>query len=334
MTGRGTGWLLIGAALLACGCSSYDVNETLYRRTRAGYTRSLAAGALSMLERPRIDSYEIGPEDVLQVSILDLKQIGETEVLEVQVDLEGRVGLPLIGRVDADGKTSRQLREVVTERFGATFLQNPEVSINVKEYRSKRVAVLGAVTTPGVVTLRANSTTVVEAIALAGGVTEKAGRRALLVRGASGDNVAVAIEVDLESLANGDVSQNFPMSPGDVLNISAAERYYVTGFVIKPGEYPMGKTVTATEAIAAAGGLVTPDASPDLTVIRRFGQPAIAVDLSLVAAGVIEDPVLEPSDILEIRQGFWWGLALGFYRFVKNGIGFGYNLAAGIPPAF
>lgn len=287
-----------------------------------------------MLELSRTDSYAIGPEDILSVAVLDLKAIGETEVLDIQVDLEGQIGMPLIGRVMAAGRTSGQLREEVTRRLSERFLQTPEVSINVKEYRSKRIAVLGAVSTPGVITLRGNETSVVEAIALAGGVTDKAGRRALLVRAATATMVSLAIEVDLEDLVDGDVTQNFTVSPGDVLNINPADRFFVTGLVSKPGEFALTRTMTATEAIAAAGGLLTPDASPDLTVIRRFGQPPIAVDLTLVARGVEEDPILQPSDILEVRQGFWWGLALGFYRFVKNGVGFGYNLAAGLPTIF
>lgn len=328
---------LAALSVLSLGCASGEVNEALRRRVRADYmgTRSFGAGSLSMLLPPRVDTYELGPEDVLEVGVLDLVEIGQTSYQTIQIDLEGRISLPLIGPVPAAGQTPTQLRKTITEVLGARFLQDPQVSINIKEYKSKRIGVLGAVALPGVVYLRSNTTTVVEALALAGGGVERTGRTATLVRAArAGDELPITIEVDLEDLAAGDTSQNFTIHAGDVLYVAPATKFYVTGYVQKPGEFTMARTMTATEAIAAAGGLVVPDASPDLTVIRRYGQPPIEVDLTLVAQGVIEDPILEPADVVEVRQGFWWGLGLNFFRFIKGGIGFGYNLAQGIPPVF
>ena len=329
----------IGSALLASllivGCASGDVNESLRRRSQLQYSssRAFSAGTLSMLLPPRLDSYTIGPEDVLEVSVMNLLELGKSHSETVWVDLEGRVSLPLVGPLPAAGRTPTELRREITERLGA-FLNTPQVAIHVKEYRSKRVGVLGAVNQPGVVYLRTNTTTVVEALALGGGANERVGRHAVLARTARGGELPLTIEVDLEALGGGDLSQNFTIYPGDVLHVAPAERFYVSGYVLKPGEYPLARTITASEAIAAAGGLVSPDASPDITVIRRFGEPPIEIDLTMVAQGLAEDPILQPADVLEVRQGFWWGLGLGLYRFVKGGIGFGYNLASGIPPLF
>lgn len=330
------GWLLGCAVSLVTGCASEAVNEGLRRRSQSQFTgtRAFASGALSLLLPPQVGSYSIGPEDILEVGILDLKVLGQTEILPVQVDLEGRVTIPLVGPLEAAGKTTAELRQAISERLSKSFVHTPQVSVNMKEYRSKRIGVLGALNQPGVVYLRNNRTTVVEALALAGSVNERAGPRALIARPARAGELPISIEVDLEALGAGDTSQNFAIYPGDVLYIAPAQKYYVSGYVQRPGEFLLTRTVTASEAIAAAGGLVVPDASPDLAVIRRYGEPPIELDLTLVAQGLAEDPILEPADVVEVRQGFWWGLGLNFYRFVKGGIGFGYNLASGIPPIF
>lgn len=338
----GASWVraLRGAAIAlalasSAGCASGDVvNEALWRRPSRplGSSGAMATGSLALLEPPRVEAYVLGPQDVLTIEVLDLRTVGEFYTQSSEIDLDGCVTLPLIGRLQAAGVTPGKLREKLIRALGDNYLHDPQVAVTVREFRSKRVGVLGAVLRPGVVVLQRNATTVLEAVALAGGLIENSGRRAVLVRKGSETIPPAVHEVDVEALSAGDTTQNFTVFPGDVLQVMPADRYFVSGFVTTPGEYKLGRTTTLLEAIAIAGGLITPDASPDMVRIRRADQPPVEVDLTLVAEGQAPDLLIEPGDIIEVRQGFWRGVGLGLFRFIKNGIGFGYNLATLVPP--
>lgn len=291
----------------------------------------MAEGARALLDVPRADAYTLGPLDVIQVEVLDLRVLGEVNVQRAQIDATGQITVPLIGRVACSGLTVEQVRTRVTDRLGAKFLAAPQVSVKVVEYRSKRVAVLGPVTAPGVVLLRENQSTVVEALSLAGGLTDQAGMTALLVREQVGMDLVPVVEIDLEELTNGDMRHNHIVRPGDVIQVQPAERYYLTGFVAAPGEFALRRRTSLLEAISIAGGVVSPDASPDETYILRPGEPPIQCDLEAIVEGEAEDPLLQGGDLVQVRQGFWRGVTVGFYRFIKNGIGFGYNTATFIP---
>jgi len=107
--------------------------------------------------------YVIGPEDVLDVAVWNNTQLTRT----VPVRPDGKISLPLLSDVQAAGLTPMQLRDKIAAAL-AEFMPNPEVSVTVLEVRSYRVSVLGEVQKPGVLQLKA-PTTVLEAIALAGG---------------------------------------------------------------------------------------------------------------------------------------------------------------------
>ena len=107
--------------------------------------------------------FVIGPEDLLQVSVWKNESLSR----QLPVRPDGKISLPLLHDVHAAGLTAMQLRDKIATAL-AEFMPNPEVSVTVLEVRSYRVSVLGEVQKPGVLQLKA-PTTVLEAIALAGG---------------------------------------------------------------------------------------------------------------------------------------------------------------------
>lgn len=317
--------------VLFTGCAGREINESLRRKAIKPTSTTLAEGARALLEPPRLEAYTLGPLDVIQVEVFELREMGQTHVQRSEIDATGQITMPLIGRVACSGLTVNQVRDRVAERLGARFLASPQVAVKVADYKSKRVGVLGPVAVPGVVFLQQNQSTVVEALALAGGLTDQSGRTALLVREQVGADLAPAITIDLEDLTNGDMSQNHTVRPGDVIQVQPAERYYLTGYVTTPGEYVLRRRTSLLEAISIAGGVISPDASPDETYILRVGEPPIRCDLEAIVEGEAEDPLLQGGDLIQVRQGFWRGVTVGFYRFIKNGIGFGYNTATFLP---
>jgi polysaccharide export outer membrane protein len=158
---------------------------------------------------PQTD-YVIGPEDVLEVAVWKNEALTRT----VPVRPDGKISLPLLNDVQAADLTPQRLREVLTKGYMA-FVPEPEVSVIVREIHSVKISVVGLVKTPGRYELKSRAT-VLEALALAGGLTEFAKRDRIFVlrrRGASTVRLAFNYGRMLDS---GD-EVNFVLEPGDIV---------------------------------------------------------------------------------------------------------------------
>src|SRR6516162_5275966 len=122
-------------------------------------------------------TYVLGPDDQISVRALHLQEISEKPA---QIDATGAVNLPLIGRIQASGLTVEQLEGKLTERL-KVYMNNPQLSVNIVEFRSQPVSVIGSVNNPGVVQLRGHKS-LVEVISLAGGLRPSAGYRIEITR--------------------------------------------------------------------------------------------------------------------------------------------------------
>jgi len=114
--------------------------------------------------------YPIGPGDVIQISVPGVDDLKERLV---RVGGDGRIELPLIGQVQAGGLTEPQLTEQLKVALGK-YMYSPQVDVFIKEYRSRQVAVVGAVRTPGLITLTNSDISILDAITQAGGLTAEA----------------------------------------------------------------------------------------------------------------------------------------------------------------
>lgn len=112
--------------------------------------------------------YRIGPQDTLEVDVFQLNDLDRT----VQVDSSGQILLPLLGQVPAAGKTSRELSADIAAQLGEKYVNNPQVTVVVKDAQGQRITVDGAVTQPGVYALT-GPTTLMQAVALAKGPDTK-----------------------------------------------------------------------------------------------------------------------------------------------------------------
>jgi polysaccharide biosynthesis/export protein len=119
--------------------------------------------------------YTIGPADTLDIAVWNNTAISRT----VPVRPDGKISLPLLNDVQAAGLTPMQLREDLLKKL-ADFMPSPEVSVIVREIHSFKVSVIGEVKDPGQYALRRRAT-VLDAIALAGGFTQYAGRARIVI---------------------------------------------------------------------------------------------------------------------------------------------------------
>ena len=108
--------------------------------------------------------YQIGPLDVLEIEVFRVEDLSRT----VRVNNEGHISLPLVGKVNAKGKTVSELEEEITARLGE-YMQAPHVTVFISEYESQKVTVNGWVTRPGVFPLK-GKTSLIQALSMAGGI--------------------------------------------------------------------------------------------------------------------------------------------------------------------
>ncbi len=142
--------------------------------------------------------YVIGPQDKLRIRVFEVKDLSFDEE---EVDANGQIQLPLIGRVTAAGKTTVQLQDELAQRLGERYLQSPQVSVSVAESASQKVTVEGEVKSPGVFQMK-GKTTLMQAIAMAGGPSDVANlRKVAIIR--DGDGTRRAAVVDYQAIRDG-----------------------------------------------------------------------------------------------------------------------------------
>ncbi|MGB2824748.1 MAG: polysaccharide biosynthesis/export family protein, partial [Phycisphaerae bacterium] len=119
------------------------------------------------------EDYVIGPTDILDISVLDLFTDGLETVLRRQVSASGYVDLPLLTeRVGAEGYTKDEFKEVVIDAYSPNVLRSPTVSVTVAARRQNTFSILGAVNRPGTYNILRKDMRLLEAVALAGGISQ------------------------------------------------------------------------------------------------------------------------------------------------------------------
>lgn len=187
-------------------------------------TTALAESKLPDVNPPREPAHEksslivttdylIGPEDVLEITVWKSPDLSKT----VQVRPDGRISLPLIGDVTAVSQTSVQLTDEISTRLKA-YVENPAVSIVVKEVNSYAIFVLGEVVKPGRYPLK-SKTTLLQAVTLASGFTPVASRNKIVIFRFPNDGEAlIKIKASFDDIVLRDgTNQNIELKPGDTI---------------------------------------------------------------------------------------------------------------------
>lgn len=251
--------------------------------------------------------YVIGPEDVLELDVLSTE---EFKGKIFRVNSQGFIGLPLVGKVKAQGFTAAQLEEEVARQL-ERYLQRPIATVSVKEFKSQRIAVMGAVSKPDVFTVTGPKY-LLDMLFSAGGLKD-AGKGCYIFRPVKQENLEVAetetIIIDLEELLEkGNRSLNIPVFSGDIINIPKGGVIYVDGAVSKRGMYPLAGRTTLLMAIAMAGGTRFVADNSDIVVLRDTGQgirQVLRADYESAKYDTKADIRIQDNDIIIVGRSGW-----------------------------
>jgi polysaccharide export outer membrane protein len=268
--------------------------------------------------------YVIGPEDVLTLEVLNVPELKET----VRVENDGTIPVKLLGHVKAAGLSTAQLRANLESEWGKTYLEDPKVTVFIREFHAQPISVVGAVEKPGLYQLT-GPRTLVEVLSMAGGPGARggnaAGRFLYVTRKGGFDDLQLAegmeqtapdqIEIDLKQLMlTRDPALNVKMKPFDIITVTKAGVVYVIGAVGKPGGFIMEdrERVTVLQAVSTAGGLSQFAKKDKARIVRRSddgSRQEIPVDLGKIIKGTGEDVEMAANDILIVpdSKGRYWG---------------------------
>ncbi|HVP89621.1 MAG TPA: polysaccharide biosynthesis/export family protein, partial [Terriglobales bacterium] len=254
-----------------------------------------------------VKAYKIGPGDLLEIKVFELEQLSQV----VRVSEDGSITLPLLGQVMVEGLTQEGTAIRIATLLAQRYVKNPQVTVFIKEYKSKQVAVIGAVEKPGSYELVGRKN-LLQMVSAAGGFTDQAGDELYVLReGPKGD--AISIPIDLRDLVvNGNQQLNIPVEPNDVINVPVDReiKVFVFGRVTQPGalKFKISEKVTLLKAIAQAGGWAE-GAKQGAVVITRKDKAGketqIRVNVKDIISGKRKDIVLQEGDVVFVPESFW-----------------------------
>jgi polysaccharide export outer membrane protein len=276
----------------------------------------LLAGAVNCFGCPQagVDNrYRIGPGDILDIKVFNKPQFSREGV---KVDPRGLIRMPLVkDEIKASCRTEEELEKEVTTRL-KEFILEPQVTVQIREYQSQPVAVLGSVRAPSRFQLQ-RRVRLLELITFVNGPTENAGRTIQVVH----DEAALSCDApeanskeakdvsqldyyQLEETLRGEEKANPYVRAGDVISIAAADQVYVIGNVVHPTSIALTEPMTVSRAIAMAGGTAMDTKKGEIRIIRQtpgtVDKKEIRVDLEAVNKHQAEDVLLLANDIVDV----------------------------------
>lgn len=251
------------------------------------------------------------PGDLLTITVFRQPDL----LLEVRIPQDGRITFPLIGAVEAAGRTQADLESTIRTKLEKDFLREASVTVTVKEYAKRRVYVVGGVTKPDGYEVQPNSRiTVLQVIAAAGGFTDRAYKEYVQIvrrRGASEREVIRLSLVEVEKMiAKGQPEADLELWPDDLIVIPSAVRVaYVLGQVNKPGniDVPNDARLTVSMAVSSAGSYTKFAATGRVQLLRRtitgeMKKFIIDLDAVLGDGKLDQDLQLIPGDVVWVPE--------------------------------
>ncbi|MFQ5463741.1 MAG: polysaccharide biosynthesis/export family protein, partial [Phycisphaerae bacterium] len=299
----------------ASGCASdYRISFTEFLRleqeTREAQATTLSPAQLDALKTlidRRLGPYNIGPSDILTVTITNGEIPSPHQPITVRVDQAGEIVFPLVGAVSVGGKTLEEAEDAVRQAFVPAVYKDAVAHVETTVPYYTNVFVRGAVTDPGLVPLRRTERNLLYAVVGAGGAAATASGKVTLLRvRRPNEKVTLDLTDPLELQAALALD---PLETGDIIKVDAAfpNVVFIGGLVNapRPLEYSPGVHLNILQAIAAAGGLRTDVWPTEATLVRRLpdGRDVhVKIELNALRNGADPNILLAAGDILWVPE--------------------------------
>ncbi len=251
-------------------------------------------------------TYVIGATDVLKIRVFGEDQYNG----DYNVDGDGSITFPLLGRIAVAGKTTRQIEEDLTKALADGWLNKPQLSVEIGAYRSRSIFVIGEVKLAGRYTIE-GPMTLLEVIGQAGSLTAAASDTIIVQRFKDGivasvteapvagdERLTEILRVSYRDLQEGRLKANILLQDGDTILVPPAELFYVTGFVKTPGAFPLKPGMTVRQALAVAGGVSERGSNRRLKIMRIINGKEQEIDANLSDLVKANDTIRVPQRLI------------------------------------
>lgn len=236
----------------------------------------------------------LGSGDVLKITVYDHPDL----TLDTRVSETGTITFPLLGEVAVAGISVAQAQKKIAYLLdNGKFIHDAHVNILVTLMQSQQVSVLGQVNRPGRYPIDGRHS-VLDLLALAGGVSVDAGDTATLIR--NSNNKAEKEVIDITDIVrSGDLKMNVELQGGDILFVERTPRFYIYGEVQHAGAYRLERNMTVLQALSVGGGLTQRGTERGVRIKRRDASGELR-DIS-----VKQGDQVKPDDIIYVQESLF-----------------------------
>lgn len=212
-------FILLGSFVLATGCSSTPATDTA-GEGGAATDNSLFSNIVELDYLAPQEAASVTPGDMLDIKVFQAEELSG----KVRVGSDGNISLPLAGSLRVAGKTPIEVENQLKTLLGKKYLQNPQVTVLVESFTNQRVTVEGEVKKPGVYPIE-GSITVLQAVALAGGLDDLASPDRVVLFRRAGQQVK-AYRLDISAIRNGKLRDPYVRGDDRIVAHRSDSRYW------------------------------------------------------------------------------------------------------------
>jgi polysaccharide export outer membrane protein len=240
------------------------------------------------------NDYRMGTGDVLRITVYGQPDL----TTEARIGESGSITFPLIGEVKLVGSTPSQGEaEIVRRLKKGGFILDPNVNLNIVQYHSQQISVLGRVNRPGQHTLEKISR-VSDALALAGGIVVDGADTITLVRERNGKTEYRDIDV-IALFKEGGETSNEVVSDGDIINVAKQPVFYIYGEVQRPGSFRLEQNMTVVQALSMGGGLTQRGTQRGIKILRR-DEKGVMQELATQLSNLVKK-----DDVIYVKESLF-----------------------------
>lgn len=322
--------LFILSVILLAGCSGSPAVKTSSpediissAKKSDKFNDALIMSAISQ-QTPIEENYLIGPEDLLDIEAYNVEELKRT----VRVNSHGDIALPLVGILSLKGLTTAEAEQLIARKLDK-YVQETVVTVFVREYKSQRISVLGAVKKSQVFAITGQRY-LLDMLLMADGLDADAGNIAYVIRPTlktTPNSKAETIVIDLEELiTQGNFSLNIPVFAGDIINVPRGGIFFVDGEVKTPGVFTMKGKTSLVQAITMAHGVGPNASTDDVRIFRENGKgerEIIVANYDEMRNGSLPDVMIAENDIIIVGTSGGKAFFNGFVRTIRGAVSFG-----------